>query len=261
VESAVVESFRSEFPSLRHASYLLKKGEQGWAAAFFVLSDLTHLYSFDSHLSAPTDPDFQWEVDVSHLSQAAFNPSDPSTRPSIFSLPTVGSPSPLRLCAVNACERDAWARAVLPSSLPLSPSSASSSLSLLHPFLSFFSHVDHHGWLSRRKKFSSRWVRHFCVLVDAELYLYPRSEASPKEWSSVCYICTQSGKPFELVRGTGGKVGDRERELTWDIVNPQGNVSLKADGEKELEGWMRAIQDNCRRLSHQAHSRQRKATQ
>ena len=269
--ATVFDAFRAEFPGLRHAGYLLKRSGEGWKASFFVLSDLTHLYSFDSHSSAPTDPDYQWELDAEHLSLASFHPADVAhstapTRPAAFALPTVGSPAPLLLCAPTATEREQWAHAVLPpSALPMSPTS-SSSLALLHPFLSLFSHVDHHGWLSRKKKYSSRWVRQWAVLVDAELYLYDAHDSPPKEWASVVYICTQSGKPFEVVKVGGtaaGKAGGGfggAAEWVWEMVNPSGHVSLKADGEKELEGWLRAIQENTRRLSSRAYTRQRKAT-
>ena len=257
VDDKVVESFRLEFPALRHAGYLLRRVGEEWQLAFFVLSDLTHLYSFDSHRSQPTDPDYQWEISPEHLSAACHlaHPAGPP-RPAPFMLQTVGSQPALQLCAASATERELWTRALLPPSiLPSSSPASPSSLTLLHPFLAFFTHVDHHGWLQRRKKYSSRWVRQFAVLVDAELYLYERAEDAPKDWALVCYVCTQSGKPFEVVRG-GGKGG----EWSWEMINPAGSVSLRAEGEKELDGWMRAMQDNCTRLSRVAHTRQRKAT-
>ena len=274
VEPSAILPFHSEYASLSHSSYLVllpSSSASTPTAHFFILSSTTHLYAFPSHTSSPSDSDYHFELDIASITPAMLHhvPGEQqSMHAALFRLRTKGSMDELRLVAANSVERDRWAHAILPTAafpstaanaipaIPATLSSAASASSTasysLAPFLSHFGPIDYAGFLYRRRRYSSRWLRQFGVLVGSDLRMYDSPLSSPADSSAVCYLCTASGRPFEVVRGEA---------CMWEVMQPNGgSVVLKAEGEKEYEEWRRAIEQSCRRLSEAAAARHRKYT-
>ena len=272
VEPAALLPFHSEYNDLSHSSYLVLLPSSALSppsAHFFVLSSSTHLYAFPSHTTSPTDADYHFELDVSSTTPAMFHSvldQQRSIHAALFRLRTKGSMDELRLVAANSVERDRWAHAVLPAAAltasatvstatpPLSSAAMPASGYSLVPFLSHFGPIDHTGFLYRRRRYSSRWLRQFGVLVGSDLHLYNSPLSSPTDTAagSVVYLCTASGRPFEVVRGDG---------CVWEVLQPNGgSVVLRAESETEYEAWRRAIEQSCKRLSEAAAARHRKYT-
>ena len=269
VEPSALLAFHAEYSSLSHSSYLVLMPSSSSAAPsahFFLLSSGTHLYAFPSHTSSPTDSDYHFELDVAAMTAAMFHhvaDEHQAMHSALFRLRTKGSMDELRLVAANSVERDRWAHAILPpealptaaataAAAPNSSSSLPASEYSLAPFLSHFGPIDFAGFLHRRRRYSSRWLRQFAVLVGSDLYMYDSPLSSPGESTAACYVCTASGRPFEVVRGEG---------CVWEVTQPNGgSVVLKAENEKEYEVWRQAIEQSCKRLGDVAAARHRKYT-
>jgi len=266
VEPSALLPFHSEYASLSYSSYLVLMPSSSSASPsphFFLLSSSTHLYAFPSHTSAPSDSDYHFELDVAAMTPAMFQHSadgQQSMHAALFRVRTKGSMDELRLVAANSVERDHWAHAILPPNT-LTPAATAASPSAsplptagysLAPFLSHFGAIDYAGYVQRRRRYSSRWLRQFGVLVGSDLHLYESPLSAVEDSTAVCYVCTASGRPFEVVRGEG---------CVWEVMQPNGgSVVLKAENEKEYEVWRRAIEQSCKRLSDAAAARHRKYT-
>ena len=273
VEPSALLPFHSEYANVSHSSYLVllpsasASSTTPASAHFFILSSATHLYAFPSHDSSPSDSDYHFELDTDCITAAMLNhrPNEQQwMHAALFRLRTKGSTDELRLVAANSVERDHWAHAMLPASAfhSAAPSSTTPSTTSatpphasgysLAPFLSHFGSIDHAGFVHRRRRYSSRWLRQFSVLVGSELHMYDSPTSSPSDSSAVCYVCTASGRPFEVARGEA---------CSWEVTQPNGgSVALKAESEKEYQEWTRAIDESCKRLSEAAAARHRKYT-
>jgi len=275
--SPMMPEFKSAFPAARHHGYVLIQNSENkeWLQQYLVLVSARHVNVYNSQTDAPSSVEGQFDIDV----VAVHAMLDDGSR-----LPTEGDEAccfpirvsgqvPFQLCARDKNERDGWMKAILgerygkpfvsvkdtfpsaessrpPSSSSASPASAASASSIpffLLPFVSHFGHIDYWGWLSRKKRFKFGWSREFFVLVGPELHYYLSTSMSPSVPKGTAYICTNSGKPFPVVKSS-------KRPHCFSIQNPGKTHYMSADTHKEMELWLASLKENQSKVMNKAAS-------
>jgi hypothetical protein len=145
-------------------------------------------------------------------------------------------------------EKEKWLQALcgdrIGSMMPSAQPSSSSTIGAgrVAAFASYYGHIDYYGFLYRKRKLTSRWLREFVCLVDSEVHYYSSVSDPVDQPAGTFYIATNSGKAFHVKQSS-------KRALCFGVINPSRTHYLAAENEKEYLGWVNAIHMNAKRIA------------
>jgi len=240
-------SFQKAIPDVKHHGYLLVKNDNNeWEERYCILDKQQKLKIYSSHQSPPSAALTEHLLDVDSIEGKLVHElmnSRPSTNSGCFTLRVKASSRSFRFCAPNMVTRDSWITAIVGRDEKNDRASTLMKKGDLNaPFVAHFGHITKSGFLEKKTRYTSRWIKEWFVLVDSELHYYNTNYDPPHAPRGTIYICYHSGKSFPISLSS-------KRPQSFTIQNPNRTYYLAAENEMILQSWLNAIESNVKRIS------------